>query len=213
MGFSLFALLIFIKSKNRVFFASVFMVITLLPSSVLLASWLHFLSEDGFWGRGIEASLGVEVINLLATHPFFYYPFFVFMSSIPWIGLHGLTFYFLVRWVPNSVYDMAKMDGMNKISIFFKIIFPLAEKGLPITIFASLITSFRVYEPFRVFHVITGKDAGNAYIQWANLMIRGEVDVFHPNSLIVILTGLTFVGLSFLGLFLLKSMKLKIKDG
>ncbi len=211
MKFSLFALWVFLKSKNRAFFVSFFMVITLLPISILISSLVNFLSQDGFWGRGIEDIFGLNVIELLATNPFFYYSFFVVIASIPWIGFHFLTFYFLVREIPNSLYDMTKMDGLGWKALFFEIIFPLAGKSIPITIFASLITAFRVYEPIHIFRIVSGRDAGGAYTKWSNDLISGGIDLLHPNTRMVILTSLTFVGISFLGLFLIKVMRLKIK--
>lgn len=147
------ALALLIESKNsaKSFYRAVFFLPVMATLIAMSMVWEYILHPDiGIFNK-ILALFGVNTINWLSNKDTVLYT----LAGIGvWqqLGYNMILFTAGLMSIPTSVYEAAKLDGLNKTQILFKITLPLL---LPILFFVLIISSIKAFQVFDTVQVLT----------------------------------------------------------
>ncbi|EOC5014972.1 carbohydrate ABC transporter permease [Campylobacter jejuni] len=147
------ALALLIESKNsaKSFYRAVFFLPVMATLIAMSMVWEYILHPDiGFFNK-VLALFGVNAINWLSNKDTVLYT----LAGIGvWqqLGYNMILFTAGLMSIPTSVYEAAKLDGLNKTQILFKITLPLL---LPILFFVLIISSIKAFQVFDTVQVLT----------------------------------------------------------
>ncbi|ELV8015681.1 sugar ABC transporter permease, partial [Campylobacter jejuni] len=147
------ALALLIESKNsaKSFYRAVFFLPVMATLIAMSMVWEYILYPDiGIFNK-ILALFGVNAINWLSNKDTVLYT----LAGIGvWqqLGYNMILFTAGLMSIPTSVYEAAKLDGLNKTQILFKITLPLL---LPILFFVLIISSIKAFQVFDTVQVLT----------------------------------------------------------
>ncbi|EDP0066276.1 ABC transporter permease subunit [Campylobacter jejuni] len=147
------ALALLIESKNsaKSFYRAVFFLPVMATLIAMSMVWEYILHPDiGIFNKFL-ALFGVNTINWLSNKDTVLY-------TLAGIGVWQQLDYNMILFtaglmsIPTSVYEAAKLDGLNKTQILFKITLPLL---LPILFFVLIISSIKAFQVFDTVQVLT----------------------------------------------------------
>ncbi|EAI0534496.1 sugar ABC transporter permease [Campylobacter jejuni] len=147
------ALALLIESKNsaKSFYRAVFFLPVMATLIAMSMVWEYILHPDiGIFNK-VLALLGINAINWLSNKDTVLYT----LAGIGvWqqLGYNMILFTAGLMSIPTSVYEAAKLDGLNKTQILFKITLPLL---LPILFFVLIISSIKAFQVFDTVQVLT----------------------------------------------------------
>ncbi|EOJ2742228.1 carbohydrate ABC transporter permease [Campylobacter jejuni] len=147
------ALALLIESKNsaKSFYRAVFFLPVMATLIAMSMVWEYILHPDiGIFNK-VLALFRVNAINWLSNKDTVLYT----LAGIGvWqqLGYNMILFTAGLMSIPTSVYEAAKLDGLNKTQILFKITLPLL---LPILFFVLIISSIKAFQVFDTVQVLT----------------------------------------------------------
>lgn len=201
---SLISCIIF-RHKNKEFFMESFLAITIIPSIVYVVGWIQLLKDDGLIGEALKRILDTGIIELIASNTLIFIIFIAFFSAIPWIGFYVIMFTFFSRAIPQSIYDLAKLENIHGKLLIKYVYMPFLKPVFPIFILAVIISSFSVFHVTYYFNLLSGTNAGENYLDWSNLLASGVFDITYT-FLSIFVSLIIGVGL-FLAFVLLSKRK------
>lgn len=183
-----------LKSRENIFFTQVFLVFSFIPLTVLTLSWIYFFKYDTLVLAHINEALNINIGRLALNNNFFSIVIVALLSALQWIGFHGIIIYYFIKSIPEKVYDIAKIDGLEGFSLLSHLVFPIMGTMLGVSFFAMIASSVKIFEAAFVFQ-IHGGSGENLFTLWNKLYIQGNFQESNVVAVLIMISILFFTGL------------------
>jgi multiple sugar transport system permease protein len=186
-----------IKANENNYILKLFLIFSFVPLVVLTLGWLYFIKYNSIIVGSINNEFGINIYNILIQNNYFYIVFVAILSSIQWIGLNGLIVYYYIKSIPQTIYDMAKIDGLQGFSLFKKVMLPLTKQIIGLSGVVIIVTSFRIFEVSYVYEKI-GASGINLLTIWYRSFLSGDKGANGMASALILCLIMLFGGCFFL---------------
>jgi multiple sugar transport system permease protein len=162
------ALLIKMKDKLRTIFMGIFYLPEVTALITFILSWK--LVYDYRYGilNSITRLLGYENINWL-SNKYTVIPSLVAMIVYGTLGVPIILYISAMAAIPQTLYDVAKIDGANEWQILWKITVPLI---IPTTLYLLITLTIGVFQTFILVYMMTGGGPYYRTMTMSYFMIR-----------------------------------------
>ena len=138
------------RERIRYLYRVLFVVPMVVPTMVIILIWSYIYSDAGIlsellrsigmehWDRAWLSSPQTALASVLGVG-------FPFVS-----GLALLVFYAGLMNIPESIFDVAKIEGVNPIRLFFSIELPLLLRQVRIILVLTLLSAVQGYEIYLI---------------------------------------------------------------
>jgi fructooligosaccharide transport system permease protein len=137
------ALLINKKRKGNIFFKVAFFSPVVLSLVVISVLWMYILNPSQGLINTVLGNMGLHPQPFLSSPKQAIYTI-VFVSAWQGAGYQMLIFLAGLQNIPSSVYEAAKIDGVNKWQNFIYITFPLLKPTTILIMITTLIAAFKL---------------------------------------------------------------------
>ncbi|MDX2331525.1 carbohydrate ABC transporter permease [Campylobacter hepaticus] len=142
-----------IESSNsaKSFYRAIFFLPVMASLIAMSIVWEYILHPNiGIFNKFL-ALFGIDAINWLSNKDTVLYTL-AFIGVWQQLGYNMILFIAGLINIPTSVYEAAKLDGLNSVQILFKITLPLL---MPVLFFVLIISSIKAFQVFDTVQILT----------------------------------------------------------